>query len=214
MSTQPRLARPFVVFGQAILPLAENLRSRLERPPLEAVRVHDMLGFISSKTRTLGVTVGDLSNEIKQGSDGMSDADVHRAVGRLEVHIESLLASYEEVERASPTAEDFKGWSLLRGLYRDVLLTIQSWLEDIVDISRDPVDGLRRRGYSTQGTVTIRLEFDAHGPKLEELCLWIEDQVDELEAAERSASRKAGGSLFWWVAAAFGVGWLIGGDDD
>ena len=172
-----------------------------------------MLGFISSKTHALGVSVGALSDEIKQGFDGMSDADVHRAAGRLEVHIESLLASYEEVERASPAAEDFKGWSLLRGLYRDVLLRIQGWLEEIVDISRDPIDGLRRRGYSTRGTVTIRLEFNAHEPKLEDLCLWIEDQLDELEAAERSVSRKAGGSLFWWVAAAFGVGWLIGDDD-
>ncbi len=172
-----------------------------------------MLDFISSKTRALAETVVALGHAINQDFEEMSDAEVHRAVGRLEVHIEHLLTSHDEIQRANPGPEDFEGWSLLSDLYRDVLLRIQRWLDDIVDISRDPIAGLKRRGYSTQGDVTIKLEFDAHERKLEELIYWIEDQLDEVEAAELSASRNAGRSLFWGVAAAFGAGWLIGNDD-
>ena len=213
MSTRPELSRPFVTFGEAIIPVAENVRGRLEKPPSQTARVRDLLDLISSKTRELAETVVALGNEINQDFEGMSDAEVHRAVGRLEIHIERLLASHDEIERANPGPEDFEGWSLLRDLYRDVLLRIQRWLDDIVDISRDPIAGLKRRGYSTQGDVTIRLEFDAQEPELEDLIYWIEDQLDEVEAAELSASRNAGRSLFWGVAAAFGVGWLIGNDD-
>ena len=213
MSTQPELPRPFVTFGEAIIPVAENVRGRLEQPPSQTGRVHDLLDFISGKTHELAETVVALGNEINQDFEGMSDAEVHRATGRLEVRIERLLASHDEIECANPGPADFEGWSLLSDLHRDVLLRIQRWLDDIVDISRDPIAGLERRGYATQGDVTIRLEFDAHEPKLEDLIDWIEDQLDEVEAAELSASRNAGRSLFWGVAAAFGVGWLIGNDD-
>ena len=51
LSTNPELPRPFVIFGEAIIPVAENLPRQLERPPPQTARVQDMLDFISCPGR-------------------------------------------------------------------------------------------------------------------------------------------------------------------
>ena len=205
-----------IILGEAFLPLAENTRHRMRRPQPQTVEVPDISDFISRHIRALRYAADGLCDGIDHAVEGPSDADVHRAVGRMEVHLEGLLAGYDEIRGANPDGADLRGWSLLRDLYRDVLLQVQNWLDDVVDIANDPVSGLERRGLSTQDNVTITLDLDASRPKSKELIRWmedradeLEDRADELEAAERSKSR----SILWPLVAAFGLGWWLGDDE-
>lgn len=217
MSTEPILQWPLVIFAEAFAPLAEDTKRRMQRPQSQTAEVPDMPDFISRHVTLLGQAAGSLTKEVDRALQGTSDADVHRAIGRMEVHLERLLTGYDEVRRADPDGADLKGWSLLRDLYRDVLLIVQRWLDDVVDIANDPISGLERRGFSTQDNVTITLDLDPSIPMLEELVRWMEDRADEVEAwadlMDAAETSRSSHSMFWSLAAAFGLGWWLGGDE-
>ena len=108
--------------GQAIAPWRQV---PTDQPQLRTASIqHDFA------LTTLSHALRPLIDGIRSGFSASSDADVHRAVGRLEIRLELLVASYDEVRRASPKLGDIEGWSLLIELYRDTLLH-KGWLDDI-----------------------------------------------------------------------------------
>lgn len=204
---EPTLPRPLVIFGEAVRPLAAALEQALDQPQTATVEVSDMLGFISRHITTFADLPGPLVDDISSAFSASSDAEVHRAVGRLEVRLEDLTSSYAEVCRADVQAEDIEGWSLLSEIYRDVLLQVKGWLDDIGDTLTLPIPELERRGLLTQGTVNVRVDLRAPN-EMEDLTLWLDSRCDELGGAGQ-----ADWSHLAALLAGAGLVWLFGGDD-
>ena len=209
MSVEPTLPPPLVIFGEAVRPLAAVLEQALDQPETPTVEVTDMLGFVSRHVTTLADLPGPLVDTISSAFAASSDADAHRAVGRLEVRLENLMASYDEVCRTDVEAEDIEGWYLLSQTYRDVMLQIKSWLDDIADTLTLPIPELERRGLLTQGNVNVRVNLRAPN-EMADLTLWLDSRCDELDETGQSIWRRSHLAAFLTGA---GLVWLFGGDD-
>ena len=167
---------------------------------------------------------GDLRNAVV--ADG-EDAAIWRAAGRFEMCIERLLDSYDEVRGLKADARDATGFSLLVDSYRELLGETRAWMGEILDLVDDPIETLRKRGLATEGDIhlSFRLELDA-SPQFDSLVRWGTQRVEEVswsgwdypdesrvEAANHGGRRWDYGVLAL-VLSAFGLGWLMGGDDE
>ena len=208
MSAEPTPLRLPAILGEAMRPLAATLKQALDQPVTPTVEAIDMLGFVSRHITTLAGLPKPLIDDIRSALAASSDADVHHAVGRLEVRLEHLMASYEEVRRADAEVEDIEGWSLLNGIYRDVLLQIKGWLDEIADTLTLPISELERRGLLTQGNVNIRVDLRAPN-EMEDLTHWLDSRCAELDEARLSRP----GSHLAALLAGAGMVWLFGGGD-
>ena len=211
MSANSVLRRPLVTLGQAMRPLAASLGNRLDQPQLRTANVSNMPRFISRYMTTLSDALEPLIDGIRSGFSASSDADAHRAVGRLEIRLELLVASYDEVRRASPELGDIEGWSLLIELYRDTLLQIKGWLDDIADILNDPITELERRGLPTKGEVNIPINLRPP-EELEMLKRWVNQRTSGLKAASRTVRSPHQQSPSRGLWTGFGLGLLVGLD--
>ena len=229
------LPRHFVVLGDALRPLSRRIASRMDDAPPRTVQKVNVVEFTRRHLQLIRVDVANLGAEINGGSAITSekgDADIWRAVARMEIHIERLLDGFDEVRRVKPNKADAPGFSLLGDLYRAPLKQIQGWMKEILDMVDDPPAALRKRGLATQGEVdlTIPLTFEV-SPQIRSLWRWLEQRMTERAAAERQRRMKRAASerraieeeecakrgdygLLALVLAAFGLGWIIGGDGD
>ena len=185
MGTQSNPRRPLVVLAEAIRPLAASTKRRMARAPGQSVEVPDILDFISHHLLELQRSTDAICDQIDLVAKGCSDAEADRAAGRMEVHVERLLAGHDEIRRANPQGEDSRGWYLIRELYRDVIVQIQNWLDAVIDIVDDPVSGLERRGLSMEGDVNITLNLGVMEPQANSLNRWTARRAAELEGASR-----------------------------
>lgn len=238
MAEAATLPRNFVVLGDALKPISRRIACRMEgAPPRTAQRVN-VIEFTRRHLQLIRVDVAKLGNEIdgELGSAITSekgDADIWRAVARMEIHIERLLDGFDEVRRVKPNKADALGFSLLGNLYRAPLKQIQEWMKEILDMVDDPLAAaVRNRGLAMQGEVdlTIPLTFEV-SPQIRSLWRWLEQRMRERAAAERrrrtklaaterrdieagECAKSSGYGLLALVLAAFGLGWILGGDGD
>ena len=208
MSTEPNIKRSLVTFGEAARPLAASTKRRMRRPQPQTVEVPDIFDFISRHMRVLQNAADGICDQVDRIVEEPSDADVHSTVRHMNVHVGRLLTSYDEIRRANPDGADSPGWSLLRELYRDVLLQVQNWLDDVVDIVNEPVSGLEKRGLSNEDNVTITLNLGLSLPKANSLNRWTARRAAELKAA----SRVDHVSILGGLATYFSLSSLFGND--
>ena len=122
---------------------------------------------------------------------------------------------------------------MLGDVYRDVIMQVLAWLKEIIEFVDQPRTALRRRGLPTEGHVDLEISLTLEAsPELERLIGWAEhravepppppriavrhDRDDELEYWREEANyhrrRQDYGLLM--VLSFFGLGWLLGSDDE
>ena len=215
MASNSIVAPHIVLIGDALKPALRKIEARLNEPapPMgtaESFRnvSERVLAQVSAAARRLVDEVNDLGR-IMQAPDA-PDAQVHRAVGRLEMVLDELLESFADVRRACPPSAHEHGRHLLLAAMRRILTQIEWWLRDVVDATADPKAVLRRRGMPTSGKVELNLMLELDGsPEMDEFRNWLIVQ-GELEG--RKKSRWNG--LAALAAGVFLGGVLFGGDDD
>lgn len=160
---------------------------------------------------------GDFADEIDDQLGPVSrdpdatDAQVYRAVARLEARLERLLDDWDDVRSVRPDRTAERGWNLLVDIYRDLAEQVQGWLDELLEILEDPVAALERRGLANEEHVEIPLELTLEAPAAATaLRHWAEDPV----RARAKPGAKEGRGFFWiGLLAVLGLLWLFGGDE-
>ena len=213
MPEESILPSSLIALGEALRPVALKLRTDMAREPLRIDREDDMLEFAWGHLGMIREDIQRIESEINDGLAVVdSPADAHRAAGRLEVRLERLLARYHEVKSVSPSPDDAEGWSLVRDVYRRLLIEIRRWTDELVEVLDDPIAALKARGLSTEGRVELPLTLTiTASPELERLIRWAEER-STAEEEEHQASQST--FSFWaLLLAVFGLGWILGDDE-
>ena len=235
MTEDLTLPRHLALVHAAVRPVVERFRRRLDQPVAMTAGLTDIDSLIGQHLDRIGTDVARLTEEIN-GQFGpvvadpdSSEADVLRGAARLDVRLEQILQSYEELLGLDADDADFRGWFLLREVYRETLAQIQWWLDEWIDFLENPTDELNRRGlgYDDKVDVTFALTLSCE-EQLDELTQWIERRADQLVPIGRpgtdlpdAAFRDREVSQAQEVAVrdrslltaflAFAFGWMIGG---
>ena len=228
MDSESILSRQTLALGECARPISSKLRRRMQSRPNRSKPVTDILSFAHNHLEQIGANVGQFTDELNQLGRLVAAADtpenaVHRGSARMEIRLERLLDGYDEVRRASPGFADSEGSRLLEKVYRDTLLQIQGWLDDLIECLDDPMGALEKRGLvGEEGKrVPIPLDLDlVPPPSMNDLVQWTvergdtlieEEQAKLIEASSRNSRRGTG---LLGLLAAFGLGWSFGGDGD
>lgn len=204
------------VLGQALKPVWRNLNAHLEQPSVTSIPVHGMLDVISRHLDYLQVAVRPLATRIDDlmtdvvSNDGVTDAEVYRAVGRFEAPLDDLVDHFHEAGSLVAFGADGEARDYLVAVYRHSLVQVRDWLKELVDALEDPVAAAKARGIPISGQVELPFYLTmTSAPALEQLNRWI--------ARQSSSSRRGGGLGFWGTVGALVLGWGIGDalfDDD
>ena len=194
-----------VVLGEALKPVLEKIEAQSSEPPRPigaAKKFRDVMGHAANQ---ISASAGRLDDEVKALNGVMHadtpEAQVHRAVSRLEMVLDELLESYADMCHALPSPTDERVHRLLLAGLRRMLAQIQEWLRDVVDAMADPKVVLKRRGLPTNGEARLDLPLDLDVPE------W--DEIHALAIQQGEAEKRARG--FWKGLAAFVVGIFLGG---
>ena len=238
MANNVLLAPHVVLLGEALQPLLRKVEAALSEPVRPIGADENFLDVCRSTLIQFRESVNRLADEANGTLNGVAgaadvpDAEVHRAVGRLEMVLDELLDSYAELREARPHTAHVRGQELLLAALRQTLTEIQDWLLDMVDAFADPVEALKRKGLPTDGSANLQLIFKITTPKeLEEFNDWADEQVLELEEINdwmgeqeqallegrsvENQERKPGcwNGLTAFVAGMFLGGWFLGDDE-
>ena len=228
MNSGSILSRQTLALGECVRPIASKFRARMERRPDRSEQETDILSFVGNHLEQIQADIGRFVDEVNQIGELLEVADtpenaVQRGAARMEICLERLLDDYDEVRRTVPGLADSEGCRLLETVYRDALLQIQGWLDDLIECLNDPMGALEKRGLALEKgkplPITLDLELGAP-PSLTDLDRWIQQREDRLIAAEEAesieasahVSRRRTGCL--GLLATFGLGWWLGKDDD
>lgn len=204
------------VLGEALKPVWKRLDNRLGQPSVPATPVQGMIEVISSHLDYLQVAVRPLASRVEAlmsdvvANEGVSDAEVYRAVGRFEAPLDDLVDHLQEAGSLAVYGVDIEARDCLVGVYRHALAEIRDWLKDLVESLEDPVAAARAKGIPIEGQVELPFTLTmTSAPELEQLNAWMSRQA--------SAVRQKGGLGFWGTVGAMALGWGIGHalfDDD
>ena len=231
MAEESIVPKPMTVLGDALRPISGKMENRMLEMPAGRQWRGDTLEFVLRHLKRIKTDLralidelnGDLRNAVADGDD----AAIWRAAGRFEMCIERLLDSYDEVRRAKGDARDAPGLALLGDSYRELLDETWAWMGEILDFVDDPIETLRKRGLATEGDIhlSFRLQLDSP-PQFDSLVSWGTKRAEEgswpgwdysddpqVEAVNHGGRRRDYGVLAL-VLSAFGLGWLVGGDDE
>lgn len=204
------LAPHVVLLGEALLPLLRKVEAQLSEPVRPIGTGESFLAVADRTLAQFGESVERLTAEANGALNGIvgaadvPESEVHRAVGRLEMVLDELLASYTDLREARPHAGQERGQDLLVAALRHALTEIQDWLRDVVDTFADPEEVLKRKGLPTSGNVNLQLRLTITSPKeLDEFSDWT------------NKDRKPGclSGLAAFVAGMFLGGWFLGDDE-
>ena len=221
-----------MVLGDALRPISRKMEERMLEAPIARIWQGNVLEFVSRHLQRIENDIdaltdevdGELSNAIADDAD---DSAIWRAAGRFEMCIERLLDSYDEVRGVKGDPRDAPGFSLLGDIYRELLDEARAWLDEILDFVDHPIEALRKRRLVTEGDVDLTISLTLETPpQLGSLLSWgrqrAEDQSwpgldysddQRVEAANHGGRRRDYGVLAL-VLSAFGLGWLMYGDDE
>ena len=214
----PRLA----LRGRAMQPRWQKIHTEICR---EATPSHtpcdDMAETVMRHRDALTAFMTRIDREINRltvkvvGQEDASDAQVHHAVAHFEALLDDVLNGHAEVCALDVHGRDAEARELLAGIYRQLLMDIRNWLEDLVRTLADPLAELRRRGQPTTGPVEIALPLHLNtAPEINALRDWMEKET----ALQIHAPSRTTGLGFWGTVGAMvlgiGIGEaLFGGDD-
>lgn len=165
MSDQPVLPRRVTLLGEAMRPLERKISGRLDMPVAPVADVPGMNEIVSNHLAALQEIIHRLPDRIAGlmddvvDNEGASDAEVYRAVGRIEASVDDLLAGYRGVRVLRVPGTDAVARDLLAGVYRHTLDEIRDWIAELVDVLADPLAALRERGLPTSGEVELPLKL-------------------------------------------------------
>ena len=228
MNSGSILPRQTLALGKCVRPIASKFRARMERRPNRSEQETDILSFVGNHLEQIQADIGRFVDEVNQIGELLEVADtpenaVQRGAARMEICLERLLDDYDEVRRTVPGLADSEGCRLLETVYRDALLQIQGWLDDLIECLNDPMGALEKRGLALEKgkplPITLDLELGAP-PSLTDLDRWIQQREDRLIAAEEAESIEASAHMSrrrtgcLGLLATFGLGWWLGKDDD
>ncbi len=228
MNSGSILSRQTLALGECVRPIASKFRARMERRPKRSEQETDILSFVGNHLEQIQADIGRFVDEVNQIGELLEVADtpenaVQRGAARMEICLERLLDDYDEVRRTVPGLADSEGCRLLETVYRDALLQIQGWLDDLIECLNDPMGALEKRGLALEKgkplPITLDLELGAP-PSLTDLDRWIQQREDRLIAAEEAESIEASAHMSrrrtgcLGLLATFGLGWWFGKDDD
>ena len=233
MADKSILAPHVVLLGEALRPSLLKVEALLDAPSDGAIdnkggmtvndteesffAVDELTKFHESYDRIYH-KVSTVFKGLARSAD-VSDAKVHRAVGRLEAVLDELLDIYVELVCLGPFSAQDRGAELLLAVVSHTLTEIADWLRDLTEAAADPMKFAKGRGLPTDGKVKLELMPALTVPKeLREFGDWVDDQsMKELKEEMRAEtqSRRPGSSsgLMGLVAGIFLGGWLFGGDD-
>ena len=127
--------------------------------------------------------VGELGTEAA-GNEDAGDAEVYRAVARLESRIDDLLDDHAGL-RGVQEGELVEGASLLAEVHRGFLDGVETWLEDMVESIADPAAAVKRQGLPTSGYVELRLVLTLDAPRqLAEFRRWLDLELRRREQTD------------------------------
>ena len=228
MNSGSILSRQTLALGECVRPIASKFRARMERRPKRSEQETDILSFVGNHLEQIQADIGRFVDEVNEIGELLEVADtpenaVQRGAARMEICLERLLDDYDEVRRTVPGLADSEGCRLLETVYRDALLQIQGWLDDLIECLNDPMGALEKRGLALEKgkplPITLDLELGAP-PSLTDLDRWIQQRADRLIAAEEAESIEASAHMSrrrtgcLGLLATFGLGWWLGKDDD
>ena len=225
MSKSSILQPGVTALGEALRPMLSELQTQLDARVRSGLRVSDAAGEVADHLDEMADTLSGLTAKVNTLGELLSReapvAEIHRAAGGLEVHLDALLARYSEVRRWRPGVSDLPARDLLAGVYRHLLTEIRSWMEELVEVIGDPLAAVKRRGLPTSGYVELPINLTlTEAPQLAELHDWLVPGLrgagdDRLPPAP---ARKSGLGFCGTVAAAvlgFAIGdWLFGGEEE
>lgn len=224
MTSGSILSRQTIALGECVRPIASKFRARMESRPNRSDPVTDILSYVHSHLELIQADIDRFVEEVNQLGELLEFADTPendllRGAARMEICLERLQDDYDEVRRKIPGHADSEGCRLLEKVYREVLLQIQGWLDDLIECLNDPIGALEKRGLALEKgkrlPITLDLVLEAP-PSLTDLDRWIEQRADTPFAAEDAklidpsahASQRRTGCLGLLVT--FGLGWWLG----
>ena len=228
MNSGSILSRQTLALGECVRPIASKFRARMESRPKRSEQVTDILSYVRIHMELIQADIDRFVDDVNRLGEllGVADTSEHavqRGAARVEICLERLLDDYDEVRRAIPGSVDSEGCRLLEQVYREALLQIQGWLDDLLECLNNPMGALEKRGLTLEEgrrlPITLDLELGAP-PSLTDMDRWIEQRADALFAAEEAkladasarTSRRATGCL--GLLATFGLGWWLGGNSE
>ena len=206
-------------FGNAIEPLAKNIRQALKRKPRLSGYEFLIFDDLSRHMTVIAQALSHLSARIEGlmgnvfRNEAATMAEACREAGRLEQVLSELVDGYIETmaSHAGPQASEAR--LLLLGVYRHHLREICRWLDEVVLTIADPAAAISRRGIPPAAGLEFSVVLNMTSPpqmaKLEVLTQRLivppETVVEPAPRFEQPASRRPGllGTL---GALAFGVG--------
>ncbi|PKM05873.1 MAG: hypothetical protein CVV14_14610 [Gammaproteobacteria bacterium HGW-Gammaproteobacteria-4] len=212
MAESPWGARAALVatFLRALQPLAARIRATLagesgdadasEGLSSDELRQRHLLLW-SSATLHLVDALQALNRDVWE-ADAPDAAAIHRAAGRVEGVVERWLRGFIEVRDAYPGVEAASVRALLLALYRHSLGELCDWLEQLFNTLQYPLARVAPERLAGPDPVHLELECSLNLTAPPEL-------IQALSPTPRPDRR----SSLWPLAAAFGIGWMLGDDD-
>ena len=228
MNSGSILSRRTLALGECVRPIASKFRARMESRPKRSEQVTDILSHVRSHLELIQADIDRFVDEVNRLGELLevaetSESAVQRGAARMEICLERLLDDYDEVRRAIPGFVDSEGCRLLEQVYREALLQIRGWLDDLLECLNDPMGALQKRGLTIEEGKRVPIPLDMElgaPPSLTDLDRWIEQRADALFAAEEAKSTDASARMSRRVTgclgllATFGLGWWLGGNSE
>ena len=216
----PRAVR---VLADALRPTAGKIEERMCRASARRGWLDDVFGFVGNNLGNIDEEIDELAKSIegelnKALASEADDADILRAATRLDMRIERLLDSYDKLRGTECRTEDGYGLSLLTDIYRDLLRQILAWLNEILEYADQPLVTLRKQGLSPEGDGQVTIGLVLETPQeLNRLMRWLKSRAAKSEHSpaepEPPPEQCSDYGLLALVLAAFGLGWMFGGDE-
>lgn len=239
VSNELIVPRALTVFGEALRPVANKVKERMRKPPVRGKWQADAFEFVSRRLQWIENAVERLPRQLNRElesalAENARDADISRAAARVEMHIEQLLNEYDQVQGTRSDARCAMGLALLGDVYRDAIKQVLAWLNEIIKCVAQPRNALRRQCGANEGYVELELRLTLLAPpELKRLVSWAErrDAQAKRQVSESPAQRgvvetghrdyeivvhyrpRPDYGMLALVLSAFGLGWVLGGDD-
>lgn len=209
----------FAIFGDALAPLVNNLRTAIAQDPglsrhefviPESLSLH--LGVIQRVLERLPSRVEGMIADGVSG-DEPDIAHVYRAAGRLEEVLSEWVDGYQEVKASQAQPEACEVRDLLVGVYRHHLLEVCNWLADLVKVIADPAEAMEKKGLPIGNGATLTVSLSVTVPPEMDKLLAIAKRM-QIETAPETESipatqraMQSGPGLLGTIGAlAFGIG--------
>lgn len=156
--------------------LLTAVKPRFPVPSMKEV-VPARLDVLSSMALRMETRVSELMADIVD-NESAGDAEIYRAVGRLESVLDELLDTYHEIGEMQAHGGDIKARDLLVEVFRHSLKEIRDWLAELVEFLADPRVTLEEHGVQQSGKIelTFALKFTP-APQLAQIVEWAKNQA-------------------------------------